>query len=155
MAVELWSANHGSAPVAATFTAPSVHDLPTGTVGAETPGTSETPRQSLSGVEVHGMFFASSSFWLARNVAVDVWLPLWTADVEYGITESSVTKAIVMMTAASSTSASVNPASDRRTLPFGNMCGIVCNAGAPPQEAYRCVELRVVTVGGADGGGQF
>src|SRR5437899_10459531 len=129
MAVELWSANHASAPPAATLTAPSVHDLPAGTVGADV-ALAETPRQSLSGVEVHGMFFASSIFWLARNVAVDVWLPPWTADVEYGITESSVTKAIVMMTAASSTSASVNPASDRRTLPFGNMCGIVCNAGA-------------------------
>src|SRR5438445_3536323 len=154
MAVAFWSANHASAPPAATLTAPSVHDLPAGTVGADV-ALAETPRQSLSGVEVHGMFFASSIFWLARNVAVDVWLPPWTADVEYGITESSVTKAIVMMTAASSTSASVNPASDRRTLPFGNMCGIVCNAGAPPQDAFRCVELRVVTVGGADGGGQF
>src|SRR5437879_6057425 len=77
MAVELWSANHVSAPPEATFTAPSVHDLPAGTVGAEV-GLAETPRQSLSGVEVHGMFFASSIFWLARNVAVDVWLPPWT-----------------------------------------------------------------------------
>src|SRR3989475_8004471 len=152
MAVELWSANHVSAPPEATFTAPSVHDLPAGTVGAEV-GLAETPRQSLSGVEVHGMFFASSIFWLARNVAVDVWLPPWTADVEYGITESSATKAIVMMTAASSTSASVNPASDRRTLPFGDMCGIVCNAGALPQDAFRYVELPLVTAGGADGGG--
>src|SRR5205823_8511536 len=106
MAAEFWSANHVSAPPAATFTAPSVHDLPPGTVGAEV-ALAEKPRQSLSGVEVHGMCFASSSFWLARNVAVDVWLPLWTADVEYGITESSVTKAIVMITAAIRTSASV------------------------------------------------
>src|SRR3989442_7714636 len=131
MAVELWSANHGSAPVAATFTAPSVHDLPTGTVGAATPGRRETPRQSLSGVEVHGMFFASSSFWLARNVAVDVWLPLCTAEVEYGMTVSSATKAMVMIIAAISTSASVKPpagafdlTSSRWTLPMEDMCEV-------------------------------
>src|SRR5207245_9928932 len=96
MAVELWSANHVSAPPEATFTAPSVHDLPAGTVGAEV-GLAETPRQSLSGVEVHGMFFASSIFWLARNVAVDVWLPRWTAVVEDGLTEGSGAKAIVVL----------------------------------------------------------
>src|SRR5712664_4942200 len=109
MAVAFWLANHASAPPAATFTATSVHDLPAGTVGAEL-ALAETPRQSLSGVEVQGMFFASSSFWLARNVAVDVWLPLWTAAVEYGMTLRSVTNAIVMIIAASRTSTSVKPA---------------------------------------------
>src|SRR5438034_4704845 len=103
MAVELWSANHVSAPPEATFTAPSVHDLPAGTVGAEV-GLAETPRQSLSGVEVHGMFFASSIFWLARNVAVDVWLPPWTADLEYGTRQTSATKAIVLTTSVTTTS---------------------------------------------------
>src|SRR5437867_9370343 len=92
---------------------------------------------------------------MARNVELDVWLPPWTADVEYGITESSVTKAIVMITAASSTSASVNPASDRRTLPFGNMCGILCNVGAPPQQGYRGVELQALTAGGEGAGDRF
>ena len=48
MAAEFWSANHVSAPPAPTFTAPSVHDLPAGTVGA---APAPTPRQSLSGVE--------------------------------------------------------------------------------------------------------
>src|SRR5438105_4747113 len=149
MAVEFWSANHVSAPPAATFTAPSVHDLPAGTVGA---APAPTPRQSLSGVEVQGMFFASSSFWLARNVAVDVWLPLWTAAVEYGMTLRSVTNAIVMIMAASRTSTSVKPAAgafdliwSRRTLRMGNMCEMVCNAGASPREGYGRVELRSFT----------
>src|SRR3989442_12330870 len=125
MAVAFWSANHASAPPAATLTAPSVHDLPAGTVGADV-ALAETPRQSLSGVEVHGMFFASSIFWLARNVAVDVWLPPWTADVEYGITESSATTRSGWITTASRTSSSVHPAPERRTLPFWDKCGIVC-----------------------------
>src|SRR2546421_2171117 len=161
MAVEFWSANHVSAPPAATFTAPSVHDLPPGTVGAEV-ALAETPRQSLSGVEVQGMFFASSSFWLARNVAVDVWLPLWTAAVEYGMTLRSVTNAIVMIIAASRTSTRVKPAAgafdltwSRRILPMENMCERVCNVGASPQEGYGRVELRSFTARRGGAGGQF
>src|SRR5882724_425042 len=159
MAVEFWSANHVSAPPAATFTAPSVHDLPAGTVGA---APAPTPRQSLSGVEVQGMFFASSSFWLARNVAVDVWLPLWTAAVEYGMTLRSVTNAIVMIIAASRTSTSVKPAAgafdltwSRRILPMENMCERVCNVGASPQEGYGRVELRSFTARRGGAAGQF
>src|SRR2546425_9861823 len=105
MAVAFWSANHASAPPAATLTAPSVHDLPAGAVGAGV-ALAETPRQALSGVEVHGVFFASSIFWLARDVAVDVWLPPSTADVEYGITGSRGTKGIVGVTPARRSSAS-------------------------------------------------
>src|SRR5438105_10829981 len=146
MAAEFWSANHVSAPPAPTFTAPSVHDLPAGTVGA---APAPTPRQSLSGVEVQGMLFASSSFWLARNVAVDVWLPLCTAAVEYGMTLRSVTNAIVMIIAASMTSTSVKPAAgafeltrSRRILRLENMCEMVCNVGASPQEGNERMELR-------------
>src|SRR5260370_15008727 len=108
------------------------------------------------------MLFAFSSFWLARNVAVDVWLPLWTAAVEYGITLRSVTNAIVMIIAASRTSTSVKPAAEafdltgsRRTLLMENMCEIVCNVGASPQEAYGRVELRSFTTRRGAGGGHF
>src|SRR5437868_14017075 len=146
MAVEFWSANHVSAPPGPTFTSPSVHVLPAGTVGAVP---APTLRQSLSGVEVQGMLFASSSFWLARNVAVDVWLPLCTAAVEYGMTLRSVTNAIVMIIAASMTSTSVKPAAgafeltrSRRILRLENMCEMVCNVGASPQEGNERMELR-------------
>src|SRR2546421_2451604 len=161
MAVEFWSANHVRAPPAATFAAPSVHDFPAGTVGAEV-ALAERPRQSLSGVEVQGMFFASSSFWLARNVAVDVWLPLWTAAVEYGMTLRSVTNAIVMIIAASMTSTSVKPAAgafeltrSRRTLRLENMCEMVCNVGASPQEGNERMELRSFRARREGSGGQF
>src|SRR5262249_26099889 len=112
MAVEFWSAAHGNAPPAAMTVPPSVHVWPAGTVGADV-AFAEVPRQSLSGAVPHGTFFASSSFWLARNVAVDSWLPLWTDALEYGITDRSVTNAMVMITAARRTSGRVKPASFR------------------------------------------
>ena len=57
----------------------NVHVLPAETVGA---ALGPTPRQSLSGDDVHGTCFASSSFWSARKVAVDIWLPLCTDALE-------------------------------------------------------------------------
>src|SRR5262245_50972980 len=132
------SVNHGRAAPAATFVAPSVHEPPAGTIGAAF-ALADNPRQSFAGADVHGMLLASSSFWFARNVAVDVWLPLCEAALEYGITESSATRAIVTIAAQTSTSASVKPASDRHVRRTGTTCvsGDIakarCNDGAAPE----------------------
>src|SRR5262245_59679404 len=115
------SVNHGRAAPAATFVAPSVHEPPAGTDGAAF-ACADRPRQSFAGAHVHGMLLASSSFWLARKVAVDVWLPLCEAALEYVLTESRWNRAIVTMAAQTSTSARVNPPSSRRVRRSGNTC---------------------------------
>src|SRR5207237_82357 len=68
------------------------------------------------------------------------------------MTARSVTNAIVMIIAASSTSGSVKPDSPRRlcrpsegTRVIGNMYKVVCNGGAPPQQIDRPSEVRAVT----------
>src|SRR5215470_7045614 len=140
--------------------APSVHVCPAGTVGAAL-ALAEVPRQSLFGAVPQGTFFASSSFWFARNVAVESWLPLWTDALEYGITDKSVTNAMMMIIAARSTSGSVKPASFRSarifvdTCAFENMCEMLCNGGAPPQTLASPLERRGFTAIALRRAGQF
>src|SRR5262249_37878738 len=139
---------------------PNVHVWPAGTAGAEV-ALGETPRQSLLGAEPQWTFFASSSFWLARNVAVESWLPLWTDALEYGITDKSVTNAMMMIIAARSTSGSVKPASFRSarifvdTCAFANMCEMLCNGGAPSQTLASPLERRAFTAIALRRAGQF